>query len=113
MKHCTTRQKVIALANFKKEPYSAIAQKTGISEKAISRIVRTHGLAKCPDYTETEEYILIHFHVLLCAPFIPHKTINALKIKQSRLRRQSPSVSINHNQSLSSNNKSLSTYASM
>lgn len=40
---------------------------------------------KIPNYTEMGLYLLQNFNYRLCAEFIKHKSLNALKIKQWRL----------------------------
>lgn len=86
-----TRQKLIAIANYKKKTYRELSEKLGKSETAISLFLCSQGVVKCRNYTETETYLLENFPARQCAQFIPHKSLNAIKIKQSRIRAQSHS----------------------
>jgi len=86
----TTRQKLIAIANYKKKDYLSIARQIGKKPDQVFALLSRNHIKKIPNYTEMETYILQNFPVKVCAQFIPHKTINALKIKQCRLRKCTP-----------------------
>lgn len=79
--YCTNRAK-----HYKERKHSDIAAEIGKSPKAVSQWLRIHGFQKCPNYTEMETYLLANFTASHCLAFIPHKSINALKIKQCRMR---------------------------
>lgn len=76
---------IIALSNFNKMTHEEISEKIGKSPSAVAEWLRLRGHLKRPNYTETEVFLLENFPVNHCAPFIPHKTKNALRIKKHRL----------------------------
>lgn len=80
--YCTNRAK-----RFKEKQHAEIAAELEKSPKAVAEWLRTHGMKKCPNYTEMEIYLLSNFKAKYCQQYIPHKTLNALKIKQCRLKR--------------------------
>jgi hypothetical protein len=83
----TTRQKLIAIANYKTKDYRQIGDMIGKSPNQIHSFLARNNFKKIPDYSEMEDYMLLNFPAKLCAQFIPKKTLNALKIKQCRLRK--------------------------
>lgn len=79
--YCTNRAK-----HYRHKTHAEIAAEIEKSPKAVAEWLRTHGLRKCPNYTENETYLLANFPASQCQPFIPHKSLNALRIKQWRIR---------------------------
>ncbi len=70
--------------------YRDIAALIGKNENQVFAFLSRQHIRKIPNYTEMEIYMLQNFPVNICAPFIPHKTFNALKIKKSRICRCTP-----------------------
>ena len=64
-----------------------IADKLNLKQNTLSERFRREGVKVMPHYTSMEIYMLENFHYTACAPFIKHKSLNALKIKQWRLTR--------------------------
>jgi len=90
MKKWNSTSAHIAYLEHKTLTHKEIAEIIGKKPKTVAAWLANRGLLKRPNYTETEIYILQNFHVHNCAQFIPNKSINALKIKQCRLRKATP-----------------------
>ena len=88
----------IMRSGYKEKPITDIATELQRSPKSIYNWLNRRKLLKRPRYSEMEIYMLQNFPVKTVAQFIPHKSVNALKIKKSRLT-QSPSISFNLPQS--------------
>lgn len=85
MKRWNKTSTILAVNNFKKLTHAEIAKNLDKNPKAVSEWLRSRGFLKCPNYTETEIYILENFPAKNCTQFIPHKSLNALRIKKHRI----------------------------
>lgn len=74
-------------SNFRSCTHNQIAEHLNKNPKTVAEWLRRHGLTKCSNYTEMELYMLSNFSAKHCLQFIPHKSLNALKIKQCRIRK--------------------------
>lgn len=70
---------------YKRGDITKEAKKIGVNTKTHFERRRKRGVVVMPRYTETEIYLLMNFDYRACKPFISHKSLNALKIKQWRL----------------------------
>lgn len=80
-------QKYYMQNNYRSCTHKQLAEQLNKSPKAVAEWLRKRGLKKCPNYTETEVYLLANFSVKHCSQFIKNKSINALRIKQCRIRK--------------------------
>lgn len=63
------------------------AKRLGIRPKTLLEKRRKKRQLVIPQYTEMELFLLENFDYKHCAKIITHKSINALKIKQWRMKR--------------------------
>ena len=85
-KKWTFNDRAIAIGNYKEMPIAQIAKELDRNPDTVNNWLRTHGYRKCPNYTEMEIYLLLNFSFDHCHQIIKHKSRNALKIKQWRLK---------------------------
>ena len=72
---------------YKRGDITKQAKEQDIRPKTMLEDRRKKGKLVVPQYTETELFLLNNFDYKHCATIIKHKTLNALKIKQWRIRR--------------------------
>jgi len=72
---------------YKRGDITLQAKRLGLRPKTLLEKRRLKRVLVIPQYTDIEIYLLKNFNYKHCAEFIKHKSLNALKIKQWRLKR--------------------------
>ena len=75
------------IKNYKRGDITKEAKKIGIDKDFYIQRLTRHKIKHIPRYSDTEIYLLENFDYKHCAKYIPHKSLNALKIKQWRLKK--------------------------
>lgn len=83
----TGKERIYILNNYRHKTIIEIAKYLEKNPKSIYEFLRRRKLHKNRRYTENEEYLLNNFTVDAAKEFIPNKSLNALKLKQWRLKR--------------------------
>ena len=76
------------LTKYKRGDLTNDAKRIGIDRDLYISRLNTKGIKHIPRYSDTEIYMLENFDYKICAQHIKHKSLNALKIKQWRLRKK-------------------------
>lgn len=80
------------LFRYKNEPIKNIAKDLNRNADTVNNWLIQHGFKKRPRYTEMENYIILNFNPKSCSEILTHKTLNAIKIKRSRLLKKQNSI---------------------
>lgn len=87
MKKYNFHEATMAIKGYKHLPITEIAKDINRNPKAVYEWLRKTGYKKRPRYSEMECFLLLNYNINACKQVIPYKSLNALRIKQWRLRK--------------------------
>ena len=95
MKAYSSFVKSLILGNIKDFTVKEIAKMVNKPEKSIYNWLKKHNIKKIRRYGDTELYMIQNFDVRNVKQFITDKSVNALRIKQCRLKAKDCKAVIN------------------